>query len=136
MRTSTLIRSGVALLAVTALAVSCAGDDATSPGYEPQVVNSPNMAFTFQATGLENVDDVVTYTWSNASGDVVIHPATSTTSGSIRLMISDSWGTTLYDGDVPPSGDITPPPGRGGESKIRLTLQDYTGTIDFTLQMK
>jgi hypothetical protein len=136
MRTSTLIKFGLALIAFTAVAVSCGSDNATELDYQPQVVNMPNASFSFQATGLENVNDVLNYTWSNASGDVIIHPSTSTTGGSIRLRISDSWETTLYDGDVPGSGDITPPPGAGGESKIRLTLQNYTGTINFALQMQ
>jgi hypothetical protein len=136
MRASTLIRSGLILIAFTALAVSCGSDDATAPDYQPEVVNTPNMSFSFQATGLRNVNDVLYYTWSNASGDVVIDPSTSTTGGTVRLEIRDSWGTTIYDGELPAGGDITPPPGAGGDSKIRLTLRDYTGTIGFALQMK
>ena len=136
MRTSSLIKSGMALIAFTALAISCGSNDATAPEYQPQVANTPNLAFGFQATGLQNVDDVVYYTWSVASGNAVIHPATSTTGGSITLRIRDAQGTTLYNGDVPASGDITPPPGARGDWKIRLTLVNYTGTINFALQMQ
>jgi len=136
MRTSSLIKSGFVLVAITTLAMACGSDNATAPKYEPQVVNTPNVAFSFQATGLDNVNDVVSYNWSVSSGDIIIHPSTATTSGTITLRIKDGAGNIVYDGDVPPSGDIDLPAATAGTWKVRVELVDYTGTINFALQMQ
>ena len=53
-------------------------------------MNTPNVAFSFQATGLQDVSDVLSNTWNASSGSVIIHPAKSTTSGTITLNIKDA----------------------------------------------
>ena len=123
-------------LAFTLLTAACSGGNALAPKYQPQVVNTPNVAFSFQATGLQNIDDVVQYTWSCSSGKVIIHPATNTTSGTINLVLRDAKGVIVYNGTVPASGDITPPAGAAGNWTIRVTLTGYTGTINFAVQMQ
>ena len=72
MRTS--FRPAHALIAVALWTMACGGDNALAPQYEPQVVNTPNVAFSFQATDLQDVDDVVSYTWNASSGSVVMSP--------------------------------------------------------------
>lgn len=134
MRTS--FRFSLAGLALALLTAACGSSNALAPQYQPQVVNTPNVAFSFQATGLQNVSDVLSYTWNASSGSVIIHPATSTTSGSITLNIEDAAGTVIYNGTVPATGDITPPTGVGGAWKIGVTLANYTGTINFAVQMQ
>jgi hypothetical protein len=124
-------------LALTLLTVACGGgSNALAPKYQPQVTNTPNVVFSFQATGLQNIDDVVQYTWSCSSGKVVIHPATNTTSGTINLVLRDANGAIVYNGTVPASGDITPPTGAAGNWTVRVTLTGYTGTINFAVQMQ
>ena len=133
MRTPSGLTMSVLTLAL--LATGC-GNDALAPQFEPEVVNTPNVAFSFQATGLQDVSDVVNYTWSVSSGSVIIHPATATTAGTITLNIRDAAGTVIYNGTVPASGDITPPSGAAGSWAIRVTLTDYSGTINFAVQMQ
>jgi hypothetical protein len=125
----------MSVLTLALLTTGC-GNDALAPQFEPEVVNTPNVAFSFQATGLENVSDVVNYTWSVSSGSVIIHPATATTGGTITLNIKDASGTVIYNGTVPASGDITPPSGAAGSWAIRVTLNNYSGTINFAVQMQ
>ena len=124
------------LLTLALLTAACGGGNALAPQYQPQVVNTPNVAFSFQATGLQDITDVVSYTWSVSSGSVIIHPSTSTTSGTITLNIKDAAGTVIYNGPVPASGDITPPAGSAGPWKIRVTLASFSGTINFAVQMQ
>lgn len=124
--------SALALL----LTAACGGGNALAPQFEPQVVNTPNVQFSFQATGLQNIDDVVNYNWSVSSGNIIIHPSTATSSGTITLNIKDASGAVVYNGTVPASGDITPPAGTAGTWKVRVTLVNYTGTINFALQMQ
>lgn len=125
-----------AVLGFALLASACGSDNVLAPAYQPEVVNTPNVAFSFQATGLQDVTDVVVYTWNVSSGRVIIHPATATTSGSILLNIKDAGGAVIYNGGVPPSGDITPAAGATGAWKITVTLQNYSGTINFAVQMQ
>ncbi len=124
------------ILALAMLATACGSDSALAPKYQPEVVNTPNVVFSFQATGLQNIDDALSYTWNVSSGSVVIHPATNTTGGTITLNIKDAAGTVIYNGDVPPSGDITPAAGVAGAWKVGVTLAKYTGTINFAVQMQ
>lgn len=132
----TTIRRLLFTLVLGSLPAACGGNNALAPQYQPQVANTPNVVFSFQATGLDKVSDVVTYAWSASSGNVVIHPATNTTAGTITLYVADATGAVIYNGTVPSSGDITPPTGAGGVWQIRVTLQDYTGTINFEVQMQ
>lgn len=129
-------RLAASVLALSLLTAACGSDNALAPKYQPHVANTPNVAFSFQATGLQDVDDVVAYNWSASSGSVVIHPATNTTGGTITLNIKDAAGTVIYNGPVPASGDITPPTGTGGTWRIKVTLVGYTGTINFEVQMQ
>jgi hypothetical protein len=134
MRISDRLTSSVLGLAL--LASACGGDSVLAPAYQPEVVNTPNVVFSFQATGLQDVTDAVSYTWNVSSGQVIIHPATATTSGTIVLNIKDAGGAVIYSGTVPASGDITPPAGAAGAWKITVTLQNYSGTINFAVQMQ
>jgi len=132
----TFFRRAHAVIPLALVIGACGSDNALAPQYQPQVVNTPNVVFSFQATDLQNVDDVVAYTWNATSGSVVIHPATSTTGGTIALLIKDAAGAVVYSGTVPPSGDIAPPAATGGAWTIKLTLVNYTGTINFAVQMQ
>lgn len=129
-------RLSLAGLVLALSTAACGGNSALDPSYQPEVVNNPNVAFTFQATALQDVSEVVSYTWSASSGSIVIHPATATSSGTITLNIKDASGAVIYNGGVPSSGDITPPAGTGGPWKVRVTLSNYSGTINFELQMQ
>lgn len=129
-------RLAVSVLALALLATGCSSDNAVAPQYQPQVVNTPNVMFSFQATGLQDVTDALSYNFSVSSGTVIIHPATATSSGTITLNIKDASGAVVYNGTVPASGDITPPAGNAGTWKIALTLANYTGTINFEVQMQ
>jgi hypothetical protein len=80
-------------LTLALLSAACgSSDNALGPQFQPEVVNTPNVAFSLQATGLADVSDVVSYTWSVSSGSIVIHPATTTASGAITLNVKDAGG--------------------------------------------
>ncbi len=136
MRAHLRMRSTLVALALVLPAIGCGGSSVLAPQYQPQVVNTPNVKFSFQATGVVNVSDVQTYSWSASSGSVVIHPATQTTSGTLTLTIKDANGAVVYSGGVPASGDITPSAAAGGVWQIALVLTNYTGTINFEVQMQ
>ena len=133
MKTHSRIALAGLILSITACSES---NNALAPQYQPEVVNTANVAFSFQATGLQDITDNLSYTWSASSGRVIIHPATATLSGTITLNLRDAAGTVIYNGTVPSSGDITPPTGVGGPWTIRVMLSDYSGTVNFAVQMQ
>jgi len=119
------------------VAAGCGSDNkVTAPQYQAEVVNTPNVAFSFQATALTDVSDVAIYYWSVSSGNVVIHPSTSTDAGTITLQVRDDAGDLVYEGDVPPSGDISPPAGAPGNWRVRVALSNFSGSVNFELQMQ
>jgi len=132
------LRLALPILGLALLATGCgsSNNNALAPQFQPEVVNTPNVAFSFQATGLTDVTDALNYTWSVSSGSMLIHPATTTTSGTVTLNIKDATGVLIYNGPVPATGDITPPNGAAGLWKVRVTLAQYSGTINFALQMQ
>lgn len=132
------IRIALPTLGLALLALDCGNSNNTAlaPQFQPEVVNTPNVVFSFQATGLTDVSDALNYTWSVSSGSMLIHPATNTTSGTLTLDIKDASGVVIYNGPVPATGDITPPAGNAGLWKVRVTLAQYSGTINFALQMQ
>jgi len=130
------LAGAVSVLALVLLTAACGSDSVLAPAYEPEVVNTPDVVFSFQATGLNDVSDTVSYAWNVSSGSVVIHPSTSTTSGTITLDIKDAAGAVIHHGTVPASGDITPSAGAPGAWTITVTLANYTGTINFAVQMQ
>ncbi len=130
------IRLALSAVALTLMTAACGGSNALAPEFQPEVVNTPNVSFSFQATGLQDISDIVNYTWSVSSGSIIIHPATSTTAGSITLNVKDAGDAVIYNGPVPASGDITPPNGAPGPWKVRVTLAGFSGTINFALQVQ
>ncbi len=132
----TYSRLTLPMLALALVSTACGSDNTLAPQFQPEVVNTPNVAFSFQATGLADVSDAVAYTWSASSGSIVIHPATNTAAGNVTLNIRDAIGAVIYNGPIPASGDITPPTGTAGNWQIRVTLASYTGTINFAVQMQ
>ena len=128
---SRLVRRPVALALLLA---ACSGGSVLAPQFQPQVANNPDN-FQFQATGVTNVTQVLTYRWSCSSGTASVNPATTTTSGSVSMVIKDGAGATVYSGNVPPSGTFnTSPAGSVGMWTIELTFTDYSGTINFRVQ--
>ena len=136
MHAGSRVRPMLVALSLVLPATGCSGGSVLAPQYQPQVVNTPNVKFSFQATGVVDVSDVQTYSWSASSGSVIIHPATHTTSGTLTLTIKDGNGAVMYNGGVPASGDITPSAAAGGIWQIGLVLTNYTGTISFEVQMQ
>jgi hypothetical protein len=125
------VRKPVVLALILA---ACSGGNALAPQFQPQVTNNPDN-FQLQATGVTNVTQVLTYTWSCSTGTATVNPATTTSGGSVSLLIKDGAGTTVYNGNIPPSGTFnTSPAGVSGAWTIKVTFNDYSGTINFRVQ--
>ncbi len=115
------------------VAVAACGSDPVSP-IQPEVSNAADN-FAFQATRLTNVSTTLTYTWANSGTRATINHSTTTQAGSTLLVIKDANGTTVYSKALSPSlNEPTSPVGVAGNWSVRLTLTNYTGTMNFRAQ--
>ena len=131
------IRFSAAVLAAVCafpLVLAGCGDDSTSLApFEPEVVNVAD-SFSLQATGVTSVTTTISYTWSNSGTRATINQATTTTDGSAVLTILDDAGTTVYTKGLAPSLNEATADGIAGDWTIRVVLDGYSGTLNFTAQ--
>ncbi len=117
------------------LVTGCGGGSALNPAFQPQVANNPDN-FQFQSTGVQSVTQNLQYTWSNSGTHASVNQATTVTGGSAMLQIRDSQGTLVYNSDLALNGTFpTNPAGQAGNWTILLTLSNYSGTLNFRVQM-
>jgi hypothetical protein len=125
---------GCALFLALSAVIGCGSGSALSPAFQPQVANNPDN-FQFQSTGVQNVSQTLQYTWSNSGTHASINQATTVTAGSAVLSLRDSQGATVYTGDLVNNGTFTSIAGQTGNWTIVLTLSNYSGTLNFRVQM-
>lgn len=116
------------------LVTGCGSGSALNPVFQPQVANNPDN-FQFQSTGVQNVTQNLQYTWSNSGTHASINQATTVAAGAAVLALRDATGATVYTGDLKNNGTFTSIAGQTGNWTIVLTLSNYSGTLNFRVQM-
>lgn len=122
-------------LLVGALAVAtlgACGGDSLSP-FQPQISN-PTDNFQLQATNVTNVTSSSTYTWVNSGTRASVNHSTTTTAGTTLVVIKDAAGVVVYTRALSPSLNEPTIAGQAGTWTIQLTLQNYSGTLNFRAQ--
>ena len=116
------------------LIAGCGSGGALNPAFQPQVANNPDN-FQFQSTGVQNVTQTLQYTWSNSGTHASVNQATTVTGGSATVTLRDAVGTTVYMGNLANNGTFASNAGQAGNWTILLSLSNYSGTINFRVQM-
>lgn len=116
------------------LIAGCGGGSALNPAFQPQVANNPDN-FQFQSTGVQNVTQTLPYTWSDSGTHASINQATTVTGGSATVTVRDALGTTVYAGNLANNGTFGSNAGQAGNWTIVVTLSNYSGTLNFRVQM-
>jgi hypothetical protein len=112
----------------------CGSGSALNPVFQPQVANNPDN-FQFQSTGVQNVTQNLQYAWSDSGTHASINQATTVSAGSAVVTIQDAKGATVYTGDLKNNGTFTSIAGQAGNWTIVLALSNYSGTLNFRVQM-
>lgn len=120
----------VGLFAIAAL--GACGGDSLSP-FQPQV-SSPTDNFQLQATGVTDVTATTTHLWVNTGTRASVNHSTTTTAGTTMVVIKDAVGLVVYSRALSPSLHETTLTGQPGTWTIQLTLQKYSGTLNFRVQ--
>ena len=126
--------SGAALLLV-AVVLGCGGSNPAAPlsAFQPQIANNPDN-FQFQATAVENVTAVVQYTWSNSGTQATINHSSAVDSGTAVVQVLDANNTEVYSSALLASGTPATTAGVTGNWKIKVTLTNVYGTLNFRAQ--
>jgi len=133
------VGKALALLALSAICLmaiaACGGGSALNPTFQPEVANNPDN-FQFQSTGVQNVSQDLSYNWSNSGTHASINQATTVTGGTAQLTVRDAQGTAVYNSDLSANGTFpSNPAGQAGNWTIHLSLSNYSGTLNFRVQM-
>jgi hypothetical protein len=126
----------MAAVAIALLAIGCGSDPApTQPlaNFQPEIVNNPD-AFSFQATAVKNVTATVQYTWSNSGLQATINHSSAVDSGTAVVQVLDANNVQVYSNALLASGTPSTTVGATGNWKIRVTLTNVYGTLNFNAQ--
>lgn len=130
-------RSKYLCLPLLLVLVGCGGgyNSALNPQFQPQVANATDN-FQFQSTGVTNVSQTLTYTWQNTGITADVDQATTVTAGTAVVVLKDAAGTQVYSAGLQNNGSFHAATGQTGNWTIQVTLQGYSGTINFRVQKK
>ena len=130
--------AGLVIILAVPVFGGCGGDNNTNvinPAFQPEVTNNIDN-FQFQATGVTNVSQVLTYSWRNTGTQANVDQSCSITSGTAMLTMSDSTGTQVCSRNMADGGSVASTAGLPGTWTIRVTLNRVSGTLNFRAQKK
>ncbi len=124
-----------ALVLCTVAVLSARGSNSTAPLalFQPQINNAPDN-FSFQATGVTNVNSTSIYVWSNCGTAASVTQSTTITAGTATLTVLDANGTQVYTKDLGVNGTFLTSAGVTGNWTIKVVLTNYSGTVNFHVQ--
>ena len=132
MRHLSILRAAWIVAGVLALCTLTACDNSLAP-YHPEIISVADN-FQLQATGVQDVSETLTYTWTNTGTTAKVSHSTTTTKGSARVVIRDAAHNVVYDATLVPSLEEDTTGGTSGVWTIELHLSGYSGTLNFRVQ--
>lgn len=116
------------------VATSCgAAANPIGPSNQPEIANTRDN-FQFQASGLVNTTQTLSYTWENTGSSVNVNQSGSVSSGRATLVIRTASGAEVYNRDLSTTGTFASATGSPGNWRIELRLEGFTGTLNFRVQ--
>ena len=105
------------------------------PANDPQVTNTAT-SFRFRADDMENVNDKLTFVWTNSAPEANFHHDSFVHHGYGIVMITDGAGVLVDSTLLELNLDTHTKVGTPGDWTITLTLAGARGRVDFTLTPK
>ena len=127
-----MIPAALALAAVLALP-ACDGGSGTLAPFQPEINNATDN-FQFQVTGLDGVTLTREYAWQNTGTRADVNQAAALTGGSATLEVLAAGNAQVYSRSLAANGTFETDPGTAGAWKIRVSLQNARGSINFRVQ--
>ena len=119
---------------VALLLVSC-GDSANmiGPGNQLEVTNATD-SFQWQVTALENVTQVLNYSWVNTGATADVNQSSALGGGTATVEVKDAGGAIVYTRSLAENGTFTTSAGSPGTWAVTVSLRQAQGTVNFRLQ--
>jgi uncharacterized lipoprotein NlpE involved in copper resistance len=116
------------------IAVGCSNKNVTdvSP-FEAEIINETD-AFQFQVTDAANVTTQLNYSWENTGEQATIDHSTSTTAGSASIVLLDADDVQVYSSSLVASATETSSVGAPGTWTVRVSLVNFSGTVNFRVE--
>jgi hypothetical protein len=105
------------------------------PENDPQVTNTAS-SFEFRADDMENVNDKLTFTWTNSAPQAAFHHDSFIHHGYGIVIITDGAGVQVDSTLLELNLDTETKVGTPGNWTIELILAGARGRVDFTLTPK
>ena len=102
------------------------------PNNDPELVNEPD-SLRFTAVDLENVNDKITFTWTNTGTTAAVLHRTFIHHGYGILVIQDGAGVKVDSTILQYELDTETRAGTPGDWTVTLTLANARGRVDFSL---
>ena len=117
------------LLATVALVGACS-DEPTTPGVQPEIVNSADH-FSYQVTNIQNYSATLSYPWQNSGTQATVNQACTVSSGSATLVILDAMALQVYSRSLADNGTFVSASGTPGAWTIRVVYSSASATVNF-----
>jgi hypothetical protein len=121
--------TGAALLLMT---LACSDANVIGPGNQLEVSNNPGI-FEWQVTALDKVTQTLTYSWTNPGTLANVNQSSSVSSGTATVHVSDQSGTEVYSRSLGQNGTFQTSAGATGAWTVVVTLDEVSGTLNFSL---
>jgi PBP1b-binding outer membrane lipoprotein LpoB len=122
-------------LAVLACAVISGCSSSSNPlaAFQPEIANNTD-SFEFQVTAATNVSTTVDYIWLNTGSRATINQSSAVTSGSVSLTLFGPDGLERYSGSLATNGTFQSDTAAAGSWRIRVSMTNLSGTLNFRAQ--
>jgi hypothetical protein len=126
---------GLLLFAALALSAMMGCSSSSNPlaAFQPEIRNNAD-SFEFQATGITNVTTTVEYFWQNSGTRATINQSSAVTGGSAVVTIFGPDLVERYSSSLATNGTFQSDTATAGTWKIRVTLTNLSGTLNFRAQ--
>jgi hypothetical protein len=114
------------------MTLACADANVIGPANQLEVSNNPGI-FEWQVTALDGVTQTLTYSWTNPGTSANVNQASSLSSGSATVRVRDQAGTEVYNRGLGQNGTFQTSAGTTGTWTVVVTLDEATGTLNFSL---
>lgn len=105
------------------------------PGIQPQITNLTDD-FSYQISAVDSFSGSAAYFWQNTGVSANVNQATTVTSGTMMLTITDAMGTQVYSRSLADNGTFVTADGVAGRWTIRITYSTGSGNVNFRAQKK
>lgn len=111
----------------------CSNSSNPLAAFQPEITNNLD-SFEFQATGITNVSTTIEYVWQNSGTRATINQSSAVTAGSATVTLFSPDSVVRYSGSLSTNGTFQSDTATAGAWRIRVTLTNLNGTLNFRAQ--